>query len=421
MIKQIIKIIWAQRRNNGWIFAELMVVVCAVWWMMDLFYVDMYTYHSPLGYDITNVWRFRLDKLTSDAPNFVPEEEISTTEGEDLLLLRTQIRQHPAVEEASLSLQSIPYNNGSSWSRLLPVDSDTTGITGTYSQSRSVSPEYFEVFGVKDVNGRDILPMLEGNPEPIVLSYDMAEKFFHTAEARDRQVRYSDSNDKLIISAVSQPFRENEYKRSEPCFFHVLTGNRLQERIESNGAKSFELAVKMKKAFTQEDMNVFLKEMGERLRVNNLHVYSVTTVNESRENQLKNNNNELSKKTSLLVFLLVNVFFGILGTFWLRTQQRQGELGLRIALGATRFNIKEYMYIEGTILLLLTLPITLAFALNMVYLDFLDTYRLPYTAGRFLLTYAGTYLLLLGMISFSIWFPVRKAGKMAPAEALHYE
>ena len=40
---------------------------------------------------------------------------------------------------------------------------------------------------------------------------------------------------------------------------------------------------------------------------------------------------------------------------------------------------------------------------------------------RFLVTLSVSYLLMAGMICMGIWFPVRKAVKMAPAEALHYE
>ena len=35
MIKHIFKIIWAQRKSNGWILGELVIVMCALWFMMD--------------------------------------------------------------------------------------------------------------------------------------------------------------------------------------------------------------------------------------------------------------------------------------------------------------------------------------------------------------------------------------------------
>ena len=40
MIKHILSIIWNQRRSNGWIFAELLVVAGVFWLMVDMFYVD---------------------------------------------------------------------------------------------------------------------------------------------------------------------------------------------------------------------------------------------------------------------------------------------------------------------------------------------------------------------------------------------
>ena len=36
MIKHILSIIWNQRRSNGWIFAELLVVAGVFWLMVDM-------------------------------------------------------------------------------------------------------------------------------------------------------------------------------------------------------------------------------------------------------------------------------------------------------------------------------------------------------------------------------------------------
>ena len=63
MIRHILKIMWNQRRSNGWIFAELAVVAAVLWMMIDTFWVDYRTYHAPLGFDIGNVWRFKLSDL----------------------------------------------------------------------------------------------------------------------------------------------------------------------------------------------------------------------------------------------------------------------------------------------------------------------------------------------------------------------
>ena len=47
-----------------------------------------------------------------------------------------------------------------------------------------------------------------------------------------------------------------------------------------------------------------------------------------------------------MAFMLVNVFFGIIGTFWLRAQNRRGEIGLRMALGAYDGTLRRYLYLR---------------------------------------------------------------------------
>ena len=69
----------------------------------------------------------------------------------------------------------------------------------------------------------------------------------------------------------------------------------------------------------------------------------------------------------------------------------------------------------------MTLPLLVIFAFNMAYIDQLDSYRQPLTFMRFLMTFGFTYLLMGAMICIGVWFPVRKAVRTAPAEALHYE
>ena len=137
--------------------------------------------------------------------------------------------------------------------------------------------------------------------------------------------------------------------------------------------------------------------------------------------ELKSSIDNLKKKIALVGFMLVNVFFGIVGTFWLRTQYRRGEMGVRSALGASRGTLKCFLNVEGLFLLIFTIPVVLVFIFNMLYFDLPDTDRLAYTWWRFLVTFGSSCLLLAGMIWLGIWFPARRIAKMNPAEALHYE
>jgi hypothetical protein len=389
--------------------------------MTDQLYVDLRTYYSPLGYDITNTWRFKLSKLNPGSPDFIKEEDYVSNQTEDLLTLMSHIRQHPSVEEVCATYYSCPYSYGNSWRGLTPIDGDTTIASERSFQIRNVSIEYFDVFRIKDKNGNLITPQIEGIHNPIIISEDMEELFYHGEQAKGRKVKYSEAEEAITIAAVSAPIRVDDYSRSDPCFFNCATGSGFVDLVTGFGAESAELCVRMKQYATLDDMNKLLAEMGERLTVNNLYVYGVRATEEFRNESLGERDSDRNKQLSLMLFLLVNVFFGIVGTFWLRTQYRQAELGLRIAVGASRVSLKKYLFIEGLCLLILTLPLVALFIANMAYMDKLDSYRIAFSFVRFFITIGGTYLLMSGMICLGIWFPVQKVNKIAPAEALHYE
>ena len=417
MIWHIIKIIFKSWKTNGWIFAELLLVTGAVWYMADKFYVDTRTYYSPLGYDISNVWFFRLDNLNENNPNYVSDSDPVA----DLLKLREQIVQHPMVEEACISYHSSPYSWGNSWSSLYPVDGDTTVDYRSF-HTRRVTPEYFDVFRITDKEGKSLAPLIAGHEHPLVISVDMEKLFFPNGKGVGKKVRY-ESNDleEYPIVAVSIPIRDGDYDRSEPCYFECLTGSRFIEMVHRFRNTTAELSVRMKSKLSQAEMNSLLSEMGDRLTVNNLYVFNAREIAEQRKELLFRQQSAKKSDNAVVAFVLVNVFFGIIGTFWLRTQSRREEIGLRIALGASRRMTKQYLYTEGLCLLALTIPFVLAFIVNMFYFDVPDTFRMPVSLTRLLITFGGTYLLIGGMIILGISLPARKASRLQPAEALHYE
>lgn len=422
MIKHIIKIIWAQRRSNGWIVGELLLVVCAVWFMLDKLWVDMRCYRAPMGYDIENTWRFRLSRLSKQAPGFVSDSLRETSDTQDLLALMDRIRLLEEVEGVCVSFWSMPYSFGNSWGGLFPVDGDTTGLSAWSYHKLRVSPEYFEVFRIKDTRGRDVTPLVSESPRPTVLTRAGEEHFFGGQSAVGRQISENDDlSAPFTVVAVLPTFRSNDFDRPENCFFSLLKGEALEECVRQFGVENAEVSVRMRREMTEDEMFRFLENASERLTVNNFFVQGVTLLADQRERILAHKIQANDQKLAVMLFLLVNVFFGIVGTFWLRTERRRGEIGLRMAIGSSRAKLGRYILMEGLGLLAVTLPVLLLFALNMAYLDKLDTYREPLTLLRFAATSGLAYLLLGGMIGLGVWLPSRKAARMAPAEALRYE
>lgn len=420
MIKQILKIIWNQRRSNGWIFAELLVVTAILWVMTDSLLVDQYTYHSPLGFDISNTYKVQLSFLTEDSPGYVDKSELTTRKGEDILRLADNLRQAPEVEQVSIGCVSSPYTNNNMWEPMMRADADSATKTNSY-QNSFVTPEYFEVLRMTDTSGNPLRIQPDAQTE-VVISRDLETKLFDAQQATGQKIKRSFyTTQAQTVAAVCSPVRQNEYVKSTPFFYSVESAARMIDVLEEWPPAAVDCLVRMRSGFPPENTDAFLQGMSDRLTVNNVYVSSIIPLAEMRGDILKSRQDNMKKKSALVGFMLVNVFFGIIGTFWLRTQSRRGEMGLRIALGSNRSQLSRLMNLEGLCLLALTIPFLLIFISNMLYMDMPDTNRLPYTWWRFALTFGSSYLLMGGMICIGIWFPVQRILGMEPAEALHYE
>jgi hypothetical protein len=390
--------------------------------MADNLLVEYSVYNQPLGYDIENCWRLKLANLDSDAPNYVPADNLSTTQAEDLRTLIDHLRRDPLVDGACAAYFSCPYSFGNSWGSLEPVEGDTAVARSQNYHVRRVTPEYFDVFRVKDKQGNALYPQLPTGEDCLVVSRDMETRFFgKAADGKGKLVRSNEEGESYPVAAVSEPVRFDDFSTAAPCYFQVVAAGQYAGLVDQFGADNAEVCIRMKRGMSQEEMNGFLESMGERLTVNNLYVYGAVEIAAQRETRISGRINDAKIKIALVSFMLINVFFGITGTFWLRTQYRRGEIGLRMSLGSSRRGIFRYMNEEGLCLLALSLPVLFLVTANMIYLDVLETVRLPITVWRIASVCVGTYLLMAVMIFLGIWMPAQKASSLPPAEALRYE
>ena len=419
MIKHFLTLIWNQRNGNIWIFLELLLVTAMLWVMADSLLVDTYTYRQPIGVDTQHTYLLSYG-LTDDATELGIEQNTQATQ--DLLQLLRNLRQCPEVEAVSLSNIAVPYTYSRGWSGLMPVE-DTASISYAY-RVRYVDLEYFRVFKVKDKEGRPLYDQVLKNPGEIVLSETLNEIFFPEGSGRtQREVKWGPkSTESMKVSAVSAPLKEMDFDTYQPTYYYVWrTEQDFLNEVAENDIRLYNCLFRMKKDYSQQEMEAFLQQESERLQVGNVYVSSVKPINEYRADMLKPRWDNQKKKIAMVGFMLVNIFFGIVGTFWLRTQSRRAEIGLRAALGASKRQLRRELFLEGLFLLALTLPFLLIFWVNMLYLDMPDTYRLAYTWWRFLITLSVSYLLMGGMIYLGIRIPANKITRMNPAETLHYE
>ena len=122
------------------------------------------------------------------------------------------------------------------------------------------------------------------------------------------------------------------------------------------------------------------------------------------------------------MFLALNIFLGILGTFWLRTRQRVPEIAIRMVNGATRGDIFRRILAEGQLILLAITPLAILLDWLLTHFELNSYYHGGYfELSRFVASVAITYALMSLMIMLGALIPARRATRIAPAVALNQE
>lgn len=423
MLKHIIKLIQNQWRSNLWIWAEIVLVSVCLWYIVDDLYVKGTLYTSPLGYDITNVYNVDLNLITDEVEEYLPQESYGTTLGEDFLTLVDRIRTYPGVEAVGVSYASLPYSyhrNYTGITRITP-EGDTLHI-GRVRRYQAL-PEYIQVFRYATASGQTDVLVNNLNPNQIVISGEVEKALYPEGPATGKTVDYQMGADSLdvFIGGVMNPVRICDFSTYAPTFIRPMTAQMLAEEMNDMVFHGIDLTVRVAPGQEKDFPARFRKEMKNQLKYHNIYLLNVRSYEDIRSRYIRSNINNYKMYLAGVFFLLVNIFLGITGTFFFRTEHRQAEMGLRIALGSTAHSLRSLLIGEGLVLLVLAFIPAMLISVNIGLKEIVDVTSMPFTAGRFLVCQGISFLLMASMIAAGIWFPSRKAIHLHPAEALHYE
>lgn len=416
---QLLRQIWNERRSNGWLWAELLLVFVVLWYVVDWTYSVARTYYAPIGFDITDTYYLELGLKNEKSDTYIPNDQKTTTVGQDILELTNRLRRLPEVEAVSFSVNARPYIGSNSGMR---ARIDTVQFNPL---RRPVTPEFFQVFRYESADGRGYQPLMQALKNGmVVISENIWEEDYkgeRTLLAKEI-VNVDDSTNVYKIGAVSTKVRYNDFWSNYDDKYIAL----LMSEPELAGINmdiilpSSEVCLRVKPG-TSADFAERLMELSDnQLSVGNLFVLKVHDYETIRNDFQQSSVNEVKIRFWMMGFLLVNILLGIIGTFWFRTQHRRAEMGLRIALGSTRRQLWSRLNSEGLLLLTLAALPSAVICFNVGYLELTGGY-MEWGALRFLICIVLTYVLMSLMIVVGIWFPARQAIRIQPAEALREE
>lgn len=404
-------------RSNFWLALELLVVSVVMWYIVDSVYCRMATYLEPRGFDIEHCYLVQMEVLTPKSDSYQPYNE-NHKQCDEVRELVERLRRRPEVEAVSLSQNSYPYNGSNSGASVVY----DTLQSPRYVIRRIVTPDFVRVFQYRGTRGEtpeQLAAILEKGE--LLASDNLYERRYGvkltSLVGKDGFLMDGDTTHTVRLGAALQNVRYYDYEQARISYSMVYNMNLLPDWWINDDN---ELCIRVKEG---QDHNFIenLKADSEKLyRVGNLYISDVRSFQDIRRSFQQLRSNELRNYLFGMGFLLLNIFLGLLGTFWFRTQQRRKEIALHKALGSTDAGIFRRLLSEGFLLLLLVTPLAAVCDVALAYFE-LNSWRNGTTmeCDRLAFCIIGCFVLIGSMIAIGISIPARKAMNIQPAAALH--
>ena len=428
-----------ERRANLWLGVELLVVFAVMWYLVDWTYVTVRTYLQPMGFDTEHCYDLTFNRLTPQAEGYQPGDN-AEADMRDLLEIVERLRHRPGVEYVAVSQNSIPYIDGSNGFNLRIDSVLTTGML------RWGQPDYFRMFRVQGVavlteDGRKVFTTgpdslaeaVHRSDRNVIISrnYVSAERYAKLGYADalpllgyECDYTQSDGTYTFKIAGICEPMRWSHFETTEQ-WGGPIVGYELRDPdiINLGNPLYVQVSLRLKpEADTGADFIEALMDDADRLyTLGNVFLLDVQPFTALQRTLEMDDVNEARTQFCVIGFLLLNIFLGVIGTFWFRTQHRRSEIALRMAFGSTRRGVFRRLMDEGLLLLTLAAVPAALIAFNVGLADLVDVERMPFSAARFLWGIAMTWVLMALMIVLGIWYPARRAMRIQPAEALYDE
>jgi predicted permease len=366
-------------------------------------------YAAPAGFEVNGLTRMRMQLPPANYPT--PEARRQFFEQ-----LMPKVEAIPGVQSAALTT-AVPPNYHEAWRVVIDRSEQVADDQRPYVGTVKVSPHYFDALGVGVTRGRSIAPA-DGVPGTanVVINQMLADKYFPNEDPLGRQLRFVPRADEP--DAPPQPWRtivgvvptfqqgNDDDAFRDPIVYLPLLG--APDRVASLMIRSslppgsVMAAVRVAVQSIDIDQPVFSIETLEQVLAGERSIYRIFST--------------LFAVLAAIGLTLSAV--GIYGVIAYAVTQRTQEIGVRVAIGASRWDVAWLFLRKGLIQIGLALAIGMPIALALGMLA-----RIPLVAieANDPLTMIAIASLISGVALIACVVPARKAARVDPVIALRSE
>jgi putative ABC transport system permease protein len=403
VIRHLLKLVWRRKRANALLIVEIFFSFLVFFAVVTFGTSAIMRYNKPLNFDWRNVLVLNVD-IPSNRD--VPGEERHGDSPADLASMDRLMREIAAMPEviAIGGSRTPPYSLSTmagSWN----VDGKNVHMTFD-----DVTDGYPKAMNIPILRGRWFKPEDDaGGFQPVVIDTDLAKALFGDVDPIGKKFDPEGGKDMRVVG-ITAPFRKDGeftsddinmvFKRVSPRLPNTSMPRDILIRVRPGTPPSFEEAISRRthEIFPQYEQRV--RRM-EAMRTFAMRLYLIP----------------VAAGTVIAVFLISMVALGLSGVLWQNVTRRTREIGLRRALGATGNEVNRQILLEVALLATFALIVGV---IVVAQLPLLGIFALVSPAS-FTIGLAGALATIYGLTLLCGLYPSWLAGRVQPAQALHYE
>ena len=393
MIRHLFKLIWNRKKSNFLLITEIFFCFLVLFGVLSLVVYNVRNYNKPLGFEHENVWLLSMR----------PSADSAALNHQNLEQVVQQVRAYPEVAYAALTTSNAPFafsqmTNNLSYGNKRSTQADHYEVDDAYADVLQVQLSQGRWFGPEDN---------AAHHEPIVINREMQRQLFGEEEPLGKLVPKNDSVNYQVVGVVNHFRGYSEYAAERPVYFGRIS---LQQSDQSFWG---ELLIRVKPGTGVAFEEKMVRELS---GIGKDWTLEVAALEKMRQNKSKLTMVPMIALGLVCGFLIFNVALGLFGVLWYNISRRNGEIGLRRAMGASSGQV--YRQFIGEVLVLATFALLLgvAFAIQFPLLQVFQVESAVYFVALGIAV-AVIYLLAVGCA----FYPSRQAAAIHPAIALHEE
>jgi predicted permease len=317
--------------------------------------------------------------------------------------LLERLRAVPGVVDAA-AVEQAP-TTISTWNMAIMLEGAAADTTGPLAEAHAVTPRYFQTMGIPLLQGQDFANTYRADqPLELIVSETFARRYWPNENAIGKRFRAGPNNPfGTVVGVVGDVRTLNSQQAATPAFYFPYG------YIGMPG-----LVVMVRTTAQPETFAAPLRAEVRQLDADQ-PVYNMRTMNQIIAGATAQQRFQAFLTSLFAAVSLLLVAIGIYSIVAYMVKQRRREIGVRMAVGASRRNILRMVILNGMRNVLVGLVLGLALSLAMTRLIGLTT-----TAAD-LRVYVLVGLLLTGVALSACYLPAWRATKIDPSQALRNE